>query len=91
MGLCVGYVHGESIEPTYLREYMQRDSEHARACAVRTGIHLHGVTANLNEARPLPAYFELGGLTPAYLHYAGAMYVAGSLRIRLWDPCFTSA
>ena len=29
MGLGKGYVHVESIEPTYLREYMRRDSEHA--------------------------------------------------------------
>ena len=49
-----GYVHVESIEPTYLREYMRRDSEHARACTVRTAIHLHGVTAHCNTTRPLP-------------------------------------
>ena len=70
MGLGVGYVHVESIEPTYLREYMRRDSEHALACAVRTDMHLHGVTTHFNTTRPLPAYFELGGLTPAHLRYA---------------------
>ena len=70
MGLGVSYVHVVRIEPSYLREYMQRDYEHARACAVRLALHLHGVTVNLNVARPLPAYFELGGLTPAHLCYA---------------------
>ena len=70
MGLGVGYVHVVGIEPSYLREYMQRDSEHACACAVRSGINLHGVTANFNTTNPLPSYFELGGLTPAHLRYA---------------------
>ena len=65
MGLGVGYVHVVGIEPAYPMEYMQRDSEHARACAVRTAMHLHGVTVNFNTTRPLPAYFELDGLTPA--------------------------
>ena len=72
MGLGVGYVHVESIEPTYLREYLRRDSEHAHACAVRSAMHLHGVTLHYNTTRPLPCYFELGGLTPAILRYAGA-------------------
>ena len=67
MGLGVGYVHVVGIEPSYLREYMRRDSEHACACAVRSALHLHGVTLH---SRPLPAYFELGGLTPANLRYA---------------------
>ena len=67
MGLGVGYVHVEGIEPSYLREYMQRDSENVRACAFRSDIHLHGVTNHFNTTRPLPAYFELGGLTPANL------------------------
>ena len=70
MGLGVGYVHVESIEPMYLREYMRRDSEHARACTVRSAIHLHGVTLHFNTARPLPSYFELGRLTLAHLRYA---------------------
>ena len=55
MGLGVGYVHVVRIEPSYLREYMQRDSEHARAYAVRSAIHLHGVTVNFNTTRPLPS------------------------------------
>ena len=79
MGLGVGYVHVEGIEPSYLREYMQRDSEHARACAVRSALHLHGVTVNLNVTRPLPSYFELGGLTPDNLRYAGASLGASTL------------
>ena len=79
MGLCVGYVHVVRIEPSYLREYIQHDSEHARTCAVRSDPHLHGVTANLNKARPLPAYFELGGLTLSILRYAAAMYGASAL------------
>ena len=70
MELGVGYVHVVGIEPSYLREYMQCDSEHARACAVRSAFHLHGVTVIFNTARPLPAYFELGGLTPAHIRYA---------------------
>ena len=72
MGLGVGYVHVVRIEPSFLREYMRRDSEHARECAVRLAIHLHGVTIYFNTTRPLPAYFELGRLTPAHLRYAGA-------------------
>ena len=79
MGLGVGCVHVVGIEPSYLREYMRRDSEHARACAVRSDLHLHGVTANLNEARPLPAYFELGGLTPSILRHAATTYGASAL------------
>ena len=70
MRLGVGYVHVKGIEPSYLREYVRRDSEHAHACAIRSALHLHGVTVNLNVARPLPAYFELGGLTPAHFRYA---------------------
>ena len=70
MGLGVGYVHVIGIEPAYVREYLQRDYEHVRACAVRSAIHLHGVTVNFNTSCPLPAYFELGGLTPAHLRYA---------------------
>ena len=79
MGLGVGYVHVESIEPTYLREYMQRDSEHARACAVRAAMHLHGVTVNFNTTRPLPCYFELRGRRPAHLRYAGVNMGASAL------------
>ena len=70
MGLGVSYVHVVRIEPSDLREYMQRDSEHARACAVRSAIHLHGVKVNFNTTRPLPSQFELGGLTLAHLRYA---------------------
>ena len=70
MGLGIGYVHVESIEPTYLWEYSRHDFEHARACAVRSAIHLHGVTLHYNTTRTLPAYFELRGLTPAHLRYA---------------------
>ena len=77
MGLCVGYVHVESIEPKYLREFMRRDSEHARACAVRSAMHLHGVTLHYNTT--LPCYFELGGLTPGILRYAGARKGASAL------------
>ena len=51
---------------------MRCDSEHVRA--IRTAIHLHGVTIHFNTTRPLPAYFELGGLTPAYLRYAGVIW-----------------
>ena len=79
MGLGVGYVHVESIDPTYLREYMRCDSEHAGTCAVRSAMHLHGVTVNFNTTRPLPCNFELGGLTPAILHYAGARKGASAL------------
>ena len=79
MGLGVGCVNVVGIEPSYLREYMRRDSEHARTCAVRTDLNLHGVTVNLNVARTLPAYFELGGLTPAILRYAGARKGASAL------------
>ena len=79
MGLGVSYVHVVRIEPSYLREYMRRDSEHARACAVRTAINLHEVTTHFNTTRPLPAYFELGGLTPAYLRYAGVNMGASAL------------
>ena len=79
MGLGVGYIHVERIEQSYLREYMQRDSEHVRACAVRSAIHLHGVTVNFNTSRPLPAYFELGGLTLAHLRYAGTNMGASAL------------
>ena len=79
MGLGVSYVYVVRIEPSYLREYMQRDSEHARACAVRTAMHLHGVTIHFNTARPLPAYFELGVLMPAYLRYAGVNMGASAL------------
>ena len=42
------------------------------ACAVRSAIHLHGVTAHFHVARQPSTYFELGGLTPADLCYAGA-------------------
>ena len=49
------------------------------ACAVRSVIHLHWVTVHLNGSRPLPSYFELGGLTPANLRYAGAMLGASAL------------
>ena len=79
MGLGVGYVHVVGIEPSYLREYMQRDSEHAHACAVRSALHLHGVTLHYNRSRPLPSYFELGGLKPANLRYAGASLGASAL------------
>ena len=79
MGLGVSYVHVVRIEPSYLREYMQRDSEHACACAVRTAIHFHGVTIHFNTTRPLPAYFELGGLMPAYLRCAGVNMGASAL------------
>ena len=79
MGLGVGYVHVVRIEPSYLREDMQRDSEHARACAVRMAIHLHGVTIHFNTTRPLAAYFELAGLTPAYLRYVGVNMGASAL------------
>ena len=79
MGLGVGYVHVIGIEPAYVREYLQRDYEHVHACAVRSAIHLHGVTVNFNTSRPLPAYFELGGLTPAILRYAGARKGASAL------------
>ena len=50
---------------------MRRDSEHAHACAVRSAIHLHGVMVHLHVSRPPSTYFELGGLTPANLRYAG--------------------
>ena len=79
MGLGVGYVHVERIEPSYLREYMRRDSEHERAFAVRTAMHLHGVTTHFNTTCPLPAYFELRGLTLAHLRYAGAHMGASAL------------
>ena len=79
MELGVGYVHVTGIEPEYVREYMRRDSEHARACAVRSAMHLHEVTVNFNTTRPLPCYFELGGLTPAILRYAGARKGASAL------------
>ena len=79
MGLGVGYVHVVHIEPSYPREDMQRDSEHARACAVYTAMHLHGFTTHFNTTRPLPAYFELGVLTPAYLRYAGVNMGASAL------------
>ena len=72
MGLGVGYVHIVGIELSYLREYMRRDSEHARACAVHSALHLHGVTLHFNRSRPLPSYFELGWLTQANSRYAGA-------------------
>ena len=72
MGLGVGYVHVVGIEPSYLREYVRRDTEHARACTVRSEHHLHGVTVHLNGSRPPSTYFELGGLTPNDLRYAGA-------------------
>ena len=42
------------------------------ACTVRSAPHLHGVTLHFNVSRPLPSYFELGGLTPTNLRYAGA-------------------
>ena len=42
------------------------------ACAVRSAHHLHGVTVHLNGSRPPSTYFELGGLTPNNLRYAGA-------------------
>ena len=34
------------------------------------GPHLHGVTIHYHTTRHLPAYFELGGVTPGHLHYA---------------------
>ena len=79
MGLGVGYVHVFAIEPSYLREYMRRNSEHVRACAVRLAIHFHGVTFHFNTARPLPSCFELGGLTPAHLRYAAVTLGASAL------------
>ena len=79
MGLGVSYVHVVRIETSSLREYMRRDSEHARACAIHTAMHLHGVTTHFNTTRPLPAYFELRGLTPAHLRYAGAHMGASAL------------
>ena len=74
MGLGVSSVHVESIEPTYLREYLRRDSEHARVCAVRLAMHSHGVTLHYNTTRPLPCLFELGGFKSAHLHYADVTY-----------------
>ena len=60
-------------ESAYLGHlHIRRDSEHARAFTVRSAVHLHGVTLYLNVSRPLPSYFELGGLTPTNLCYAGA-------------------
>ena len=43
------------------------------------GPHLHGVTVNLNVARPLHAYFELGGVEPAHLRYADVTYGESAL------------
>ena len=79
MGLGVGYVHVVGIEPSYLMEYVRRNSEHARACAVRSAHHLHGVKLHLNGSRPLPSYFELGGLRPDNLRYAGTTLGASAL------------
>ena len=49
------------------------------ACAVRSAIHLHGVTVHLHVSRPPSTYFELGGLTLANLRYAGASSGASAL------------
>ena len=79
MGPGVDYVHIVGIEPAYLKEYMRRDSEHARTCAARMAMHLHGVTIHFNTTRPLLCYFELRGLTPAHLRYAGVNMGASAL------------
>ena len=69
----------QSIEPTYLREYLRRDSEHACACAVRSAMHLHGITLHYNRTCPLSCYFEFRGLTPAHLRYTGVHMGASAL------------
>ena len=75
----VGYVHVVGIEPSYFREYIRCDSEHAhwdtstgRRMRRSFGPSFAWSHGSLNGSRPPSTYFELGGLTPHNLRYAGA-------------------
>ena len=71
IGLAVIYIHIESID--FLRvnlEHAHWDTSTDGACAIRKKRQLRGVIPDYHTTRPLPAYFELRGLTPAHLHYA---------------------
>ena len=83
MGLDVIYVHVKTnTSLRHIRSNAHWEISTDGACAVREKLQSRRVTQHLHKTRPPCSKFELGGLTPADLHYPAATYGASALRIQ---------